>query len=377
MHIICSFLQHSLSNLYHIIICTTQGHAEFWLTLLYESLDDSKLFFFGSVGIMVVWSVLCAFFSEWLHNTADDGSVRAQKWLVDIDNCTSAIRTLGTLFVFTLVFRFQTCYDRWWEARKYWGDMISRSLEMNMLNIRWINNGVLNDRISRYIIAYCYASMALLRGTSLAADDGRGKELVERGVLVQDELNYLEEYPFWQPHFFVELIRAVIVEAYKLPNGIVVEEDHKIYGQFLRAFEAPIKDMTDLIGDSIRTRSSGLPASYDAITMMSYYLFFFLAAFVWSVSIGWMVPIIIGCASFVVMFLIVMGSKLVDPFGFDKVDIPLEAFCETVEAQVCAQDVRARSKIIEKFATSSSDTRTRSSLNKSITKATSNIPNLA
>ena len=108
--------------------------------------------------------------------------------------------------------------------------------------------------------------------------------------------------------------------------------------------------------------------------MMSYYLFFFLAAFVWSVSIGWMVPIIIGCASFVVMFLIVMGSKLVDPFGFDKVDIPLEAFCETVEAQVCAQDVRA---IIEKFATSSSDIRTRSSLNKSITKATSNIPNLA
>ena len=340
-------------------------------------MDDSKLFFFGSLGILVVWSILCALFSEWLHNTADEGSARAQKWLVDIDNCTSAIRTLGTLFVFTLVFRFQTCYDRWWEARKYWGDIISRSLELNMLNIRWINSGVLNDRISRYIIAYCYASMALLKGTSLAADDGNGKELVERGVLTQDELDYLEEYPFWQPHFFIELIRAVIVEAYKMPNGIVVEEDHKIYGQFLRAFEAPIRDMTELIGDSIRTRSSGLPASYDAITMMSYYLFFFLAAFVWSVSIGWMVPIIIGCASFVVMFLIVMGSKLVDPFGFDKVDIPLEAFCETVEAQVCAQDVRARSKVIEKFATSSSDIRTRSSLNKSITKATSNIPNLA
>ena len=34
-------------------------------------------------------------------------------------------------------------------------------------------------------------------------------------------------------------------------------------------------------------------------------------------------------------------SRCITPFGFDKVDIPLEAFCETVEAQVCAQDERA------------------------------------
>ena len=27
----------------------------------------------------------------------------------------------------------------------------------------------------------------------------------------------------------------------------------------------------------------------------------------------------------------VMGTKLVDPFGHDKVDIPMEAFCETIE----------------------------------------------
>lgn len=197
-----------------------------------------------------------------------------------------------------------------------------------MLNRRWIANGALNDRMSRYIIAYSYSSMALLRGISLAEEDGRGKELVERGILTEDELDYLEEYPFWQPHFFIELIRAVLIEAYKIPRGkgIVVDDENKIHGQFLRAFEAPIKDMTDLIGDSVRTRSSGLPASYDAITMMSYYFFFVLAAFVWSVSIGWMTPIIVGCEAFIVMFLIVMGSKLVDPFGHDKVDIPLEAF---------------------------------------------------
>jgi hypothetical protein len=97
----------------HAALDDEEGHAEFFLTLLYESLDDSKLFFFGSVGILVVWSVLCALFSEWLHKKAyDEGSARALKWLDNIENCSSAIRTLGTLFVFTLVFRFQTCYGK-------------------------------------------------------------------------------------------------------------------------------------------------------------------------------------------------------------------------------------------------------------------------
>lgn len=97
----------------HAALDDEEGHAEFFLTLLYESLDDSKLFFFGSVGILVIWSVLCAFFSEWLHKRAyDEGSARALKWLDNIESCASAIRTLGTLFVFTLVFRFQTCYGK-------------------------------------------------------------------------------------------------------------------------------------------------------------------------------------------------------------------------------------------------------------------------
>ena len=97
----------------HAALDDEEGHAEFFLTLLYESLDDSKLFFFGSVGILVVWSVLCALFSEWLHTKAyDEGSARALKWLDNIESCASAIRTLGTLFVFTLVFRFQTCYGK-------------------------------------------------------------------------------------------------------------------------------------------------------------------------------------------------------------------------------------------------------------------------
>ena len=37
-----------------------EGHAAFFLLLLYQSLDDNKLFVSGSIGLLVVWSMACA-----------------------------------------------------------------------------------------------------------------------------------------------------------------------------------------------------------------------------------------------------------------------------------------------------------------------------
>ena len=76
-----------------------------------------------------------------------------------------------------------------------------------------------------------------------------------------------------------------------------------------RCFDGIIKVMSDVIGDSLLTSASGLPASYDAIIMTSFFVFFILVAFVWSIGIGRMMPVIIGCTSFIIMLLIVMGSN--------------------------------------------------------------------
>ena len=39
-----------------------------------------------------------------------------------------------------------------------------------------------------------------------------------------------------------------------------------------------------------------------------------------------------------------------DPFGYDKVDIPIEAFCTTIEAQVYATDERAKSGAVSRIS---------------------------
>ena len=205
-----------------------------------------------------------------------------------------------------------------------------------MMNRRYIGDAELADRMSRFIIAFPYALMALLRGSSLGEEGGHGVSLVQRGILTREELDHMHRHPCWQPHWILDVLRALVVEAHKVPGGkgIVVDEGNKIHGQFVRCFDNGLKRMGDLVGNCVRTGAGGLPVSYDAVVMISFFAFFLLASLVWSASIGWMTPFIVVPASAIIILLIVMGTKLVDPFGTDKVDVPMEAYCATVEAQV-------------------------------------------
>ncbi len=88
---------------------------------LIRSIDDAKAQFATTVLFLLAWATLCSFGAHELRAlaAADPGGV-ADQWLDDIESCKTAVSVLGSLFVFTLVFRFNACYDRWWEARIYW-----------------------------------------------------------------------------------------------------------------------------------------------------------------------------------------------------------------------------------------------------------------
>ena len=236
-----------------------------------------------------------------------------------------------------------------------------------MMNRRFFDNEELQDRFSRFIIVFSYACKSLLRGKSLTAEGEDGPALVKRGLLTQQELDIMESSPSWQPHFCLDVIREVIVQLYKIQGLRLGGDDTaKI------VLHTSLKSLNMIIGKCVGIRASGLPASYDAFTMTSFYAFFLLASVVWSAAIGWMTPVVISLATVVIMFLIVMGTKLVDPFGTDKVDIPMERFCATIEAQVQAIDQRSNSVIRV-----SSNTEVRPKFVRGDTVATFHIPKLA
>ena len=168
----------------HAEIDDEKGKAQFFLTLLFQSIEDSACFFASTILFLVAWATICAYGAYELRKVAaaDPGGI-AEQWVEDIDNGKNAVAIIGTLFVFTVVFRFNACYDSWWESRVAWGDIISRSLELGMMNRTWFANEELQDKLSGYIIVFGYSCKSLLRGKSLNEEGEDGKDLVKRGLM--------------------------------------------------------------------------------------------------------------------------------------------------------------------------------------------------
>lgn len=310
-----STLLRSNSARRHADIDDEEGKAQFFLTLLFQSIEDSSSFFASTILFLVAWATICAYGAHELRKlAAADPDGIAERWVEDIVNGKDAVAVIGTLFVFTVVFRFNACYDGWHESRVAWGDIISRSLEMGMMNRTWFANDELQDKLSGYIIVFGYSCKSLLRGNSLKEESEDGKDLVNRRLISQNELDLMHNNPSWQPHFCLHMIREIIVQLYMIPDGkgLRIDDSKNVQGEIFKCLDNTLKDLNTLIGNCVRVRASGLPASYDAITMTSCITFFIIASVVWSMSIGWMTPIIVFLASMIIMFLIVMGSKLVE-----------------------------------------------------------------
>lgn len=296
---------------------------------------------FGSIFSITIWSSLCAYGSSKLEYLSEElgPDSDAAKWLEYFDSASKPLGLIGSLFSFSLVFRFKVCYDRWWMGRQLWGKIISQCLDIAMQVNGWIVVPDIAQRFTRYIIMYSYACKCQLRHISLC-DDGVGNDLVDHGLLTKSELLDLQSHPSWQPNYFLGLMRQMVVQAY-LEKGSYRVEISNVHSQMYRCFDNTIKDMNGLIGDCVALQAADLPLAYDQIHVFVFFLYFIVASVIWSVSCSWLVVPMSMFASWIILSFIILGTNMVDPFGTDLVDLPLDLFCKTIEEQVFAMEERA------------------------------------
>lgn len=325
--------------------------------LLAAMLSGISYYYVIALIAILGWTILCTYFIEHARQRADENP-ELKKWLTWCED--TDVRMIGNLFVFSLVFRFNQCYNRWWQGRMLWGDIIQNCLDFSRKATLWIVDQDYCDRLNRYIIAFPYAAKAQLRGLSLTDETESGSMLVERGYLTQEELDFLSEHPCWEPEFILDLMRAVVAKVMldqweKQPNQqfLLLPHANRIHDRLFPPLDKAVYDLGNSIGEGVSVRSAGLPRSYDTVHYIFFWLYFFLAPVPEAATIGWLAPIYLGASSCIIMALMDMGTAMVDPFGTDLVDLPIERFCETVEAQVLTNQSRRNTGKIMEFATHS------------------------
>ena len=225
---------------------------------------------------------------------------------------------IGLALAIFLGFRNTASYDRWWEGRKLWGELVIRTRSVGRLIVNHVRpaQGEGDDErvpaMVRRLIAFAYALKHHLQGTR---DGQSGKYLTADDVqAVGESVNVPDR-----------LLRAMSRDVAALAAA----------GRLDPMMVAQVEDnLTVLAGVQAgceRIRHTPLPFSYSLLLHRTAYMYCFALPFGLVDTTGFMTPFVVGLVSYTFFGLDAIGDEIEEPFGLLPNDLPLESMCRRVE----------------------------------------------
>jgi ion channel-forming bestrophin family protein len=236
---------------------------------------------------------------------------------ITVNLSTVPFSLIGIALAVFLGFRNSASYDRYWEGRKLWGQMLNetRSLVREALTL------VTSDQPRTHVRPFVELLSALphalrhqLRHTDPRADlEARLPRDVAERVLASR----------YRPATLLlcasEWLRAEVREG-------------RVDGYAVLAFEHNLNGLSDVIGGCERIVSTPLPFAYTVMIHRTVYFFCALLPFGLVDSIGALTPIFAVFVAYAFMAHEAIASQLEDPFGTEDNDLALNTMSAGIEA---------------------------------------------
>jgi putative membrane protein len=225
----------------------------------------------------------------------------------------------GLVMGLILVFRLNAGYDRWWEARKIWGNIVNQSRNLAII----ISNYALTDdsneklRITNYI-----AAMPFLIKNSLRISDSVDDitHLVRKNDLLK--ITQSENKP--------AIVSSMI--AYEL-NKFRFQNKLDPFS-FLQAEKARAL-ILDCHGACERILKTPIPFVMAVKSRRFIFLFLLALPFATVNNALYITPFITGLVAYALLSLDQIGVELQNPFSQDRLShLPLNNICTTIEKNI-------------------------------------------
>ena len=225
---------------------------------------------------------------------------------------------LGIALSLFLGFRNNASYQRWWEARGLWGQLVydSRSLCRQTLSYIDEDNPVGRDTQRRLIhlsIAFSHAVRHRLRETSPWED-------VERFVEPKHHSKMHQAKNI--PDHLMQLMGKELGYCRK---------QHLLSEQMVQNMDERLNSMTVVLAACERIYNTPLPFAYTLLVHRTTYLYCFMLPFSLVSSLGWVTPLICGVIAYTFFGLDALSEELEEPFGLAPNQLALTALSRTIE----------------------------------------------
>lgn len=258
----------------------------------------------AKIGVITLLScaVVALYEAGWMH------------WLSQLS--APSFSLLGLALSVFLGFRNSACYDRWWEARKLWGEVIihSRGLGREVLALLpGAERQALRTRLLRTTIAFAHALAAQLRDQDARLAAERWVEGAALAALRQRR-NAAEA-----------LLQALNIElADALRRG-------QLSDVLYLSLEQRLQALAGAQAACERIKSTPTPFAYSLLLHRTAWLFCLLLPFGLVASLELLTPVLVAIIAYTFFGLDALGDELEEPFGLSDNDLPLTALVRHIE----------------------------------------------
>jgi putative membrane protein len=222
-----------------------------------------------------------------------------------------------------LVFRTNTAYERFWEGRRLWGNLVNDSRNMAWQIWVMMNDLEPEDRAKRIAILRLVAAFPVACKLHLRAEpvNRELEELMSPSQYLQ--LNNSNNPPLQ----IVSWIGDYLQQQYQRGNAVL----HYSHVVFL---QSTLKSMMEALGNCERIVKTPLPLAYTIHLKQLLLLYCLLLPFQLVKELGWATSAVVSVISFTLFGIEEIGLEIENPFGYDANDLPLDDICAAIRHDI-------------------------------------------
>jgi ion channel-forming bestrophin family protein len=235
---------------------------------------------------------------------------------ITVNLSTTPFSLIGIALAVFLGFRNNASYDRWWEARKLWGQLLNDARSMTRQALTLPRESLTDDDVNEFIHVLSALPHALRH--QLRKTDPR-EDLAAR--------------------LPAPLLERVMASRYRPTTLMLVlgewaqrqSRAGALDPMAVLAFDRNLNSLSDVIGGCERIGSTPLPFAYSVMIHRTVYFFCATLPFGLVENIGIFTPVFSVFVAYTFMAHEAIASQLEDPFGTDENDLALNMMSVYIE----------------------------------------------
>lgn len=222
----------------------------------------------------------------------------------------AAMGIFGIALSLFLGFRNNAAYDRWWEGRRLWGQMIADGRSLGRETLIFMGEGARRTEVLKAYAAFAHLHAGALRGRERSGEAARWDERAGDWARARNPAD--------------AALRAM---ADAVAAGGLPEMGRKALAERLASVALAQAGCERLAG-------TPLPYVYSLLVLRTSYLYCLLLPFALLDTAGWFAPLVEAIVAYVFFGLSAVTDELEHPFRDAVNGLPLDAMCRVIEVSV-------------------------------------------